>query len=254
MTFGDHTRPTSGELEELGPFIELAREIKRNVDRFAADDVADLEQLSEAIDAIPRAERRTVTEAVFERLPVDVQWAILERVFGSTEIREHLEREHERRLAEVTRHGDQQRLADAARALRCVDVGQLPAGAELTIGLFREADVRPAVLRGHVSDSCARRVVLRVEDPPFVRVIEDVFNPRGGYFVTREYDEAAWEADRFVAHSTIEVGAATDVVSTPFEPVLYVGGRVDFKTEAGVCRGLLHLGFVMLGDIDVFAG
>ena len=251
---------TRTELEELAPFIELAREIKRDVDRIAADDYADVEQLSDAIAAIPLAERRRVTEAVFERLPPDVQWAILERVFGDAGIREHLGRERERRLAETVGRDERRLLADAAREARLLDTRTVPAGVELTVGLFREEDVRAAVTRGAVADSCARRLVLRAEAPPRCRVIEDVFNPRGGLFVTREYDQTVWEADRFASHASVEIGAA-NAESGPesgpasgFEPVLYLGGRADFRTDLGVSRGHLHIGFVMLGDIDVFAG
>jgi hypothetical protein len=243
------------ELEDLAPFLELAREIKRNVDRFAADDFADVEQLTDAIDAIPLAERRRVTEAVFERLPADVQWAILERVFGDEGIREHLADEHDRRVAALAIGDERRGLADAASASRSLDTRQVPPGVELTIGLFRELDVRIGMRRGHEADSCARRVVLRAEDPPRFRVIEDVFNPRGGLFVTREYDEATWEAERFESNSTVEVGAMTETADgVVFEPVLYIGGRADFRIGTGVSRGQLHIGFVMLGDIDVFAG
>ncbi len=225
------------------------------MDRFAADDFADVEQLTDAIDAIPVTERRRVTEEVFHRLPVDVQWAILERVFGEEGIREHLAHEHERRLSELAIGDEQRALAVAARASRRLDTRQVPPGAELAIGLFREADVRVGMRRGHEADSCARRVVLRVEEPPRCRVIEDVFNPRGGLFVTRDYDEDAWAADRFVSNSIVEVGAETEGADgVAFEPILYLGGRADFRTGGAVSRGQLHIGFVMLGDIDVFAG
>ena len=130
----------------------------------------------------------------------------------------------------------------------------MPEGEEVVIGLFREADVRSATTRGRLSDTCARTLVLRGDAPPRLRVIEDVFNPRGGLFVTREYDEATWQGDRFPAHATVMVGAATEGPDGPsFDPVLYLGGRADFRTDAGIVRGHLHVGFVMLGDIDVFA-
>ena len=114
-------------------------------------------------------------------------------------------------------------------------------------------DARPNA-GDRLSATCARALVLRAEAPPRLRVIEDVFNPRGGLFVTRDYDESVWQADRFVAHTVVTVGAANDGPDGPvFEPLIYLGGRADFRTDEGTRRGHLHVGFVMLGDIDVFA-
>lgn len=243
------------ELEELAPYLELAREIKREVDRIAADDRADLDELSDALAQIPRSERRRVSEAVFERLPPDVQWAILERVFGDDQLREHLDRERRRALEGAERLGSLASVIDATRRSRALDTRALPEGVEVVIGLFRETDVRAALPRGQASDRCARELVLRGVEAPALKVIEDVFNPRGGLFVTREYDEETWAADRFASHTTIVVGAATDgPTGARFDPVLYPGARVDFQVDDRVIRGRLHVGSVMLGDVDVFAG
>lgn len=245
----------SSDLDELAPFLELAREIKREVDRIAADDAADVEELVEAIDRIPRAERQRVALAVFDRLPPDVQWTILERVFGDDEIGAHLAEEHARRSARLGASGARLALVDAARSARLLDLREVGEGEQVTVGLFREPDVRAAITRGHRSDSCARSLVLRSVGDGTLRVIDDAFNPRGGYFVTREYDAAAWVVDRFASHEIVRIGAITEHRDGPsFEPVVYLGGRADFEHEGAVIRGQLHVGFVMLDDIDVFAG
>jgi hypothetical protein len=95
--------------------------------------------------------------------------------------------------------------------------------------------------------------VLRATDDPGVfGVVEDVFNPRGGYFVTAQYDEQTWRTnDRFEGHTVVRAGA---INATGFEPVLYPGGRVDFETDGHAREGRLHLGFAMLGDYDLFVG
>ena len=251
--------PTDDEVpadaDELGPLLDLAREIKREVDRIAADESADLDELSEVIDALPIAERRRVALAVFDRLPADVQWEVLARVFDDAELRDHLDDEHRRRVAQVARDGARSALVAACRDAGALDTRDLAAGDLLTLDLFREADVRAAVTRGRRSDSAARTLVLRGDAPGELRVIEDVFNPRGGYFVTREYDARTWEAERFASHEVIRVGALTDgPEGEAFEPVLYLGGRVDFEVGGRYVRGRLHLGLVMLGGNDVFAG
>jgi hypothetical protein len=142
-----------------------------------------------------------------------------------------------------------------ARATRLLDTDELVEGDLLTVGLFRESAVRAATARGHRSDACARSLVLRCVVPGWLRVIDDVFNPRGGFFVTRDYDESTWVRDRFGAYDRIRIGAAIDGPSgASFEPVIHLGGRADFEKDGGVIRGHLHVGFVMLDDIDVFAG
>jgi hypothetical protein len=242
------------EVEQLGPFLELAREIKREVDRIAADDSADVDALVEAVDLIPRRERQRVLLAIFDRLPPEVQWSVLERAFGDEEIREHLQSERESRLADLRRFGELRAVVGAARAAHRLDTRDIPVDEQLTLGLFREADTRAALKQGHLSATCARQVVVRCNGSGVFRVIADVFNPRGGYFVTAEYDERSWRDERLRAHAIVHVGSVSEGPSgQSFEPVLYPGGRADFEFEHTLLRGRLHLGFVILGDIDVFA-
>jgi hypothetical protein len=249
----DHEAPP--DADELGPLLDLAREIKREVDRIAADDSADLDELSEAIDALPRAERRRVALAVFDRLPADAQWDVLARVFDDAELRDHLADEHRRRREQLALDAVHAPLVAASRASGALDTRELVPGDRLTLDLFREADVRAAVARGRRSDAAARTLVLRCVAPGELRVIEDVFNPRGGFFVTRDYDASTWEAERFASHERIAVGSISGRPGDErFEPVLYLGGRVDVERSTGYARGALHLGMVRLGETDVFAG
>jgi hypothetical protein len=243
------------DIERLEPFIDLAREIQFEVERVAADDSADSASLTEAIERIPRQERERVARAVFDQLAPDVQWSVLERVFGSDEIREYLAAEHTVRVAELQRTAARSAIADSARATNRLDTATVPVDEQITLGLFREADARAAVSRGRTSDACARQLVLRCRQPGAFQVIEDVFNPRGGYFVTRDYDEKTWLSERLPAHAIVRVGAIADTPGgSAFEPELYPGARVDIETDQGRIPGHLHLGFVMLGDLDVFAG
>jgi hypothetical protein len=244
------------ELEEARPFLDLAREIGEAVRRAAADGAAGPETLVEAIDAIPRRERDRLALAVFDRLPADAQWSILERVYGDEAIRDLLEAEHERCRARALRSAATRQLVNRARAESRFDTREAPAGATVTLGLFREPDVRVATGRGRRSTACARRVVLRAIDPGGrFMVIEDVFNPDGGYFVTAQYDEDTWRInDRLPAHAVTRVGSIVEAGAGPsFEPVLYLGGRVDLERDGRTIVGRLHLGYMMIGEEDVFS-
>ena len=53
---------------------------------------------SQAIDAIPRRERARVARAIFDRLPAEQQWTIVERVFGDEEISTYLAEDRDQRL------------------------------------------------------------------------------------------------------------------------------------------------------------
>jgi hypothetical protein len=89
------------------------------------------------------------------------------------------------------------------------------------------------------------------------QVIEDVFNPGGGYFVTAEYSEETWRtSDRLPGHAIVRVGSITEgaaAAGPSFEPIVYPGGRVDFEVSGQPTAGRLHLGFAMLGDVGIFA-
>jgi len=243
------------EIEDARPYLPLAREIHEEVARAAAGG-SDAETLVDAIEAIPRRERLQIARAVFDRLPADQQWAIIERSFGDDEIRLALEAERQERLVEARRWSTRRTLTEGGRAAGRLDTRDVPADERLTLGLFREADVHAAVARGNQSSACARRLVLRRRsDPGTFQVVEDVFNPAGGYFVTSQYDEETWRThDRLPAHALVRVGSITETRSgRSFEPVLHIGGRADFELEGKLFTGRLHLGYLMVGDDDVFA-
>ena len=90
------------ELEGLLPYLDLARQIRSEVDRFVADEADDLDSLADALAAIPDRQRATIARDVFDRLPADLQWALLERAFPDDELRDLLDAERARRL-EVAR-------------------------------------------------------------------------------------------------------------------------------------------------------
>lgn len=243
------------EIEDARPFLALAREISEEVTRVAADGGA-AEAVIEAVETIPRRERLDVARAVFDRLPPDRQWAVIERTFGDEEIRAALAAEREERLAQARRASARRALTARARVGNAFDTRHIPADEQLTVGLFREADVRAAIARGHTCTTCARRVVLLGRsEPGTFQVIEDVFNPAGGYFVTGRYDEETWRThDRLRAHSLVRAGSITEkTAGRSFEPVLYAGGRVDFEVDGEPLAGRLHLGYLLVGDHDVFA-
>jgi hypothetical protein len=231
------------ELEDVRPYLALAREIHAEVQRIARDG-ADTETLAAAVDAIPAQERLDAAREVFRRLDVERQWEILEKVFDDDELRSALE--SERKAILVRSHW---------RSAQAFDTRDLDDDATLTLGLFREADVRAAIAQGHRSTTCARRLVLvRGGDGGALRVIEDVFNPAGGYFVTDEYDHDTWDRDRLPAHAIVRAGSITATsAGASFTPVLHIGGRVDFERDGRADEGRLHLGYVMVGGDDVFA-
>jgi hypothetical protein len=239
------------ELEAARPFLPLAQEISANVAHLAADGSTTPELLDDVIAAIPQRERLEVARAVFDRLPAEQQWAVIERAFGDEEIRAALAAEHTARLDEVRRTEARRRLARAARAEHRLDVDGVPVGELLILGLFREADAAAALGRRPHSTAAARRVVLRrVDGPGSFAVVEDVFNPDRGYFVDAEYDQETWQSERLPSHAVVRPGSESP---SGFEPVLYAGSRVDVASDSGCREGRLHLGYAMVGDADVFA-
>jgi len=244
------------EIEDARPYLELAREIRAEVLRVADDGDADTEALVSAIDAVPRRERNAIARAVFAQLSPEQQWEILVRVFDDAELRAVFDAERRDRIERLGRDAAREQMAADARATGRLDMCTVPDGERVTLGLFRERDVHAAIDLGHRSSSCARRVVLAADGPDgSFRVIEDVFNPAGGYFVTGEYDQATWEQhDRLPAHTIVRPGSRTAAArDESFAPVLHVGGRVDFEREEMLTEGRLHLGYAMVGDVDVFA-
>ena len=242
------------EVDDAAPLLELAREIQAEVARIAADPSAHGELLVELMDRIPQDERMELARAIFDRLPPERQWAIIEDVYGDEEISDYLEVERSVRLAEASRGGERLDLARRARVERRLDTRDVARNEVLTLGLFREPEARAAVSRGHASSTCARRLGLTCTGGGTFQVIEDVFNPSGGYFVTAEYSEETWRTeDRLPGHAVVRIGSIVEGEGGPsFDPVVYPGGRVDFETGGRPVRGRLHLGFAMLSDIDIF--
>jgi hypothetical protein len=245
----------SAELDDLRPYLDLAREIRAEVERLAADDATDGDALARAFEEIPRRERVQVARDVFARLPAERQWELLAALYGDDDLRAFLAEEHAARLAVLRRNEAWRPVVRAARLEHRLDTTTLPPGAPLTLGLFRSVDTRPALVRGQRSDTCARQLVLRATAVPGeLHVLDDVFNPRGGLFVTGEYDERVWREDRLPGHAIVRVGAITDRgTGAQLEPTVYPGARVDFEVAGRLIEGRLHVGFVVLGDDDLFA-
>lgn len=243
--------PTSGA--DLDPYLALAREIRRDVERVVADDEAAIASVADVIDRYPGAERERVVRAVFDRLDPADQWEVLARAFDDEELRRILADRHAAVAEGARRDADRQALLERCRAAGEIDLRWLPEGTTLGLGLFREPEVAAAVRRGAASTTTARRLVLRAAADGWARVVEDVFDPDRGYFLTTDYDQAAWQAERLESHALVQVGSLLDdAVGPGFEPVLVPGARVDVRTERGEVRGRLHLGFAMLADDDVF--
>jgi hypothetical protein len=240
-----------GTHRDDAPYLDLAREIQLEVARVVADGATGAEALEAAFDGITRRERQRVAKEVFAGLPAEQQWVVLERVFDDEELAEALSGERAARLAAAGRRALATQLVAGDR----LDTRALPAGERLTLGLFREAEVDAGVRLGRAAASTARQLGLVATDQPGTfRVIEDVFNPGGGYFVTADYDEATWRtADRLAAHALVRVGALAPDEPVTLEPVLHLGGRVDVETDGDGRVGLLHLGYALVGDVEVFS-
>jgi len=242
------------ELEGLLPYLDLARQIRSEVDRFVADEADDLDSLADALAAIPDRQRATIARDVFDRLPADLQWVLLERAFPDDELRQLLDAERARRLEVARRDAATADLLRDTAGTGRLDIRLLPSGTSLTVGLFRAVDVTAALSLGPASSVCARRVEFRTTDEPGdLRVIDDRFNPGRALFVTPEYDEAAWRAECFDSHETVRIGSSTDHDPDTFEPVLYLAARVDAEIDGALVRGRLHLGYALVGDDDAFA-
>jgi hypothetical protein len=244
------------ELAELRPYLALAREIRAEAQRAAADGSAGVDSLVDAVEAIPKRERAGFARAVFDRLPADAQWAIIEHVFDGEDVRAAIDSARQAVVERANRAAATSPLLARVRQERQLDTRDLAAQDELTLGLFREPDVRAALDRGRRSSTCARRLVLRAGDEAGTfHVIEDVFNPEGGYFVNGRYDETTWRThERFPAHTIVRAGSITENKGAKtFAPVIYLGSRVDFERDGELLEGHLHVGYIMLGDEEVLS-
>lgn len=227
-------------MSEDDAYLALAREIRAEVARIAADPGTHIDLLAELFERTNRDERARLAQGIFDALDAEQQWRVIGELFGDDELRDYLAVERETR-----------RVRAEARAAMALDTARIPAGRVLVLGLFRENDVRAAVARGHRSQAAARRLALRATGDGVFTVLDDVFNPTNGYFVTADYSEETWARnERFESHASIRVGS---VGPGGFVAVLYPGGRVDTAIDDRTVPGHLHLGFAMLDEIDIFA-
>jgi hypothetical protein len=241
---------TSDGDEGADEYLELAREIRAEVARVAADDDAGTAALEEVFAGITDRERGRRAREVFDRLPVERQWAVVERVFDDDELAEALAGHRQALLAAAERRAVAAGVADGTR----LDTVRVPTDGRLALGLFKEDDVATAAERGPSATTCVRRVELRSSDAPGAfQVIEDVFNPLGGYFVTADYDDATWRRDRLPGHAIVRPGSIVpEGAEARLDPVLHLGGRVDVEVDGDLRIGRLHLGWATLDGVDLF--
>lgn len=227
----------------------LAREIQADVARVGSSG-GDSLALLEAVVSVPRRERLEMARKVFSQLPADRQWGILAQTFDDRDMKEVLEAAREERLVAARKKAAVRRLLRPGSG-REIDLGVLDPGLVVSVGLFTERDVATALERGQASSSCARRVEFLSQGDGRMRVLADVFNPAGGYFVTRAYDEQTWQSERLAAHVLVRIGSV-DGNGQQFVPVVYGAGRLDFEIDTEPRIGRLHVGFVVIDGIDVF--
>ncbi len=242
------------ELDEVRPFLDLAKEINHHVQQATTDGTYDAATLVDALRAVPDRERQQLVTTVFAQLDADRQWELLAAAYGDAEVRTYLESQRQVHLESLHASTAARAVADRWRTDQRVTLGDLPSAVVLTLGLFRPEDAGAALARGHRSSVCARQLTLRAtEQPSVLRVIADVYNPQRGLFVTASYDEQAWRRERLESHSLVRLGSPGASPTAPFEPVLYPGARVDVERDDRVEVGRLHLGFAVVGDLDIFA-
>lgn len=245
-------RPAAGA-DGPEPLRDLAAEIRRAVDRFVADDAADPSSLSAALDGLGRQELAAMARSAFDRLEPLQQWAILERALGEAGAVDALSAEQRGRLGALRRRMAAEAVVDGAVVGDTLDLRALPEGTELRIGLFRPGDLRSAAGRGADSEVCAREVLLRSgPEPGELRVVDDEFNPRGGLFVSADYDRDVWESERLDSHSTVSLGWLGGPDAASLQPQLRRGARVDSVADGRVVRGRLHLGWAVVDGVDAF--
>ena len=222
-------------------YLELAREIKAEVARVAADDDAGPAALEQVFSGITDRERQRIARGVFDRLPATEQWAVIERVFDDGELAAALGSFRSDLLAAAQRRALAAAVAEGPR----LDTVRVPAGGRLTLDLHREG-----------TGSCARRLRLQCLDVPGTfQVVDDVFNPDGDYFVTGAYEQSTFEGDRLPAHAVVRPGSIVpDGGDQRLDPVLHLGGRVDVELDGDLREGRLHLGAATLDGVDVFEG
>ena len=239
------------EIEAARPYLELAREIQAEVARIAADPAAEQR-------AARRAHRQRAAGGTDEAGPADLQRAPARAAVGrssstSTATRRSAStsapsgRRTSPRPAPAAARLD---LVARARAEGRLDTRDVPAGEQLTLGLFREHESRAAVSRGHASSTCARRLVLRAVGDGTLPGDRGRVQPRRRLLRDRRvlrgdlaHAPTACPVTSIVrVGSIVERGAGTGAT---FEPVLYPAGastsssvtrprRADF-TSASVC-------------------
>ena len=148
------------------------------------------------------------------------------------------------------------RSSRTARAERRVDLTTLPAGVELSLGLFRSQDVRNALLKGHGSHVCARQLVAARHRGA---------RRRAG--ARRRLQPAA----RAVRHRRLRrVRVAHRAAHEPRGRTARIAGRrrrrawcstpsctpahaSTSRSTGTSAEGRLHLGFVLVAEEDVYA-
>ena len=202
--------------------LALAGEIDAEVQRTAGDPDADLDDLARALDEWPADLRAAAVVDPFRQLPAAQRWDILAGLFDDDDLRVALVAEHERATADAARAQRVAGLLAGVGETGVLDTSDVPRGGELTVGLFRAMDVRTALPVGPSSALCARRLALRAtDDDGRLVVVDDVFNPGRGLFVTPEYDEAVWRDE-----------------------------RLDIESAGVVRRGRLHAGYATIDCVN----
>ena len=200
------------ELDEIRPYLDVAREIHHEVARLAADPDASAEMIADVFERLPRQARIDAVAAAFgrpvRRPAVGHPQSSLRRRRPARRPRAGATRPHRRQPAAMRDGLPSSRASSLATPSTRVRWRRTSSSRSAS---FREVDVQSALAQGRSSSTCARRLVLRgTDDAGVLLVVEDVFNPARGLFVTADYDERTWRDERLSAHALVRLGSIRD--------------------------------------------
>lgn len=235
-------RGVQQEVDALRPWIGLARTIKEETARYAATTDVDT-AVNLAVQGASEEQRQNFVLAAFNQLNPERQLEMLATTFGDGIIKEALESERQKRLAQLETTNQLQAILNEAREHKRIRFADIPTDAKVEMYLYPNGklDGRRRV-NSEVGD-WARHIRGIMQNTGKLAILHDTLNPR--YFAPIDIENATYDDHQ----KMLPV-----VKNHPDSPLYYgaeafIPSAVPGSTKMSM---VADLGPVIINDIDIF--
>ncbi|MEO7364646.1 MAG: hypothetical protein ABIV43_04055 [Candidatus Saccharimonadales bacterium] len=207
------------ELTEIGPYIDIAKEIQAGVGKIALETGNFDQAFSQTIADVSRERRMVAVQQIAQTLPPETLLTVLGKAYGDEEIKHALADIRQQELNKLNVRLTIDQLISKFKSTGIINLRDVELGSPVDIYFCEPMD--PQFLRKHSpASTMSRQISGRMEPGGVVRVLEDTIN-----------SEWLSDIDQLSDHEAVTIGTRNlgSKPTSPLNPEMYVDALVTVQ-------------------------